>query len=92
MSLNIGCLEPGEKYEGSASQTAFGDACLPWNTPGLPLLFEDQNKWNHNYCRNSGGVDDIPICYIDESNFDECEIPRCEPIPNPGKELALFYI
>ena len=85
MSLNIGCLEPRVKYEGSASQTAFGDACLPWNTPGLPLLFEHQNKWNHNYCRNSGGVDDIPICYIDESNFDECEIPRCEPIPNPGK-------
>ena len=51
-----------------------------------------QDKWNHNYCRNSGGVDDIPICYIDESNFDECEIPRCEPISNPGKELALFDI
>ena len=90
MSSNIRCLEPREKYEGSASQTAFGDACLPWNTPGLLLLFEDQNNWNHNYCRNSGGVNDIPICYIDESNFDECDIPMCKTIPNQGKELALF--
>ena len=38
----IGCLNPREKYEGSANQTAVGDACLPWSTPGLPKLFEDQ--------------------------------------------------
>ena len=77
---DIGCIKPGEKYEGSASQTAIGGTCLSWSTPRLPELFEDQRNWNHNYCRNSGGVDDIPICYIDESNYDECEIPRCDKI------------
>ena len=35
-----------------------------------------QDEWNHNYCRNSGGVEDIPICYVDKSSYDECEIPR----------------
>ena len=86
-SQNIGCLKSGVRYEGSASQTANGDACLPWNTPGLPELFEDQRNWNHNYCRNSGGVDDIPICYIDESNYDECKIPNCEP-ERPEKSIC----
>ena len=76
-SQNIGCLKAGERYEGSASQTAFGDTCLPWNTPGLQILFEEQNTWNHNYCRNDGG--ETPICAIDESTVDECEIPMCEP-------------
>ena len=78
-SQDIGCLKQGEKYQGSASQTKFGEQCLPWNTPGLPQLFADQQNWNHNYCRNSGGgADDIPICYIDNSNYDECEVPICE--------------
>ena len=74
---DIGCIKPGEQYEGSASQTAFGDTCLPWNTPGLQVLFEEQNTWNHNYCRNDAG--ETPICAIDASTIDECEIPMCEP-------------
>ena len=77
-NTSIGCLNPSEKYEGSANQTAFGDACLPWSTPGLTKLFADQDKWNHNYCRNDGGFDDIPICYIDKFEYDECEIPSCD--------------
>ena len=92
MNLDIGCLKPREKYEGSASQTAVGNACIPWSTPGLPILLEDQDKWNHNYCRNSPGIDDIPICFINESDYDECEIPMCDPIPDPGKEFVLFDI
>ena len=75
---SISCLNHGEKYEGSANQTAFGDACLPWSTPGLPILFEGQDNWSHNYCRNSGGLDDIPICYVDKSTVEECEIPICD--------------
>jgi len=77
-SQDIGCLRQGKKYLGSASQTRFGEKCLHWNTPGLLQLFADQGDWNHNYCRNSGGgADDIPICYVDESNYDECEVPIC---------------
>merc|ERR1711971_606245 len=73
------CLKSGEKYNGSASQTINGDTCLPWNTPGVTQLFEDQNNWNHNYCRNSGGVNDIPICLVDKLNYEECNVPNCEP-------------
>jgi len=77
-NTSIGCLIPNKKYEGSANQTISGDACLPWSTPGLPRLFKDQDKWNHNYCRNSGDFDDIPICYVDKSTYDDCEIPSCD--------------
>ena len=77
-NTSIGCLNPSEKYEGSANQTASGNACLPWSTPGLPILLEGQDKWNHNYCRNSGGFDEIPFCYVDKSRYDECEIPICD--------------
>ena len=78
-SSSVECLKSGEKYTGSVSQTIDGNTCLPWNTPGLPQIFEDQNNWNHNYCRNSGGVNDIPICLVDESSYDECDVPYCEP-------------
>ena len=77
-NTSIGCLNPGEKYEGSANQTTSGNSCLPWSTPGLQRLFKDQDKWNHNYCRNSGGFDEIPFCYVDKSRYGECEIPICD--------------
>ena len=77
-NTSIGCLIPNKKYEGSANQTVSGNTCLPWSTPGLPRLFKDQDKWNHNYCRNSGGFDDNPICYVDKSTYDDCEIPICD--------------
>ena len=72
------CLQSGEKYFGSASQTVNGETCLPWNTPGLRQLFEGQNTWSHNYCRNNGGIDDTPICLVDETTYDECDVPNCE--------------
>merc|ERR1719228_314596 len=84
--MDFGCITKGKPYDGSASQTKYGEKCLPWNTPGLAQLFVDQGSWNHNYCRNGDGGgegDDIPICYIDESNYEECEIPLCESTFSP---------
>ena len=88
LQIDVGCLSPDKQYTGSASQSKFGEKCLPWNTPGLPQLFAEQKDWNHNYCRNNGGVneeDDNPICFIDESNYEECDIPLCPLDPRIPK-------
>ena len=57
----------------------------------MPEIFEDQRNWNHNYCRNGGGgPDDIPICAIDASTVDECEIPRCDR-QTPVRDTGLSF-
>ena len=48
--------------------------CLAWNTPGLQKIFEGQESWDHNFCRNPGGLEEGPICYIDEHNVDLCQV------------------
>ena len=78
-SNSVECFKSGEKYFGSASQTINGNTCLPWNTPGVSQLFEWQDNWTDNYCRNDGGMNDTPICLVDKSNYEECDIPKCEP-------------
>ena len=77
--IDIGCLdEPlGETYTGQATQTGNGDTCLSWKTPGLLELFPGQANWDHNYCRNPGGLEESPICFIDPENYDYCQIPEC---------------
>ena len=82
---SVECLKSGEKYFGSANQTIDGETCLPWNTPGLSQLFEDQNNWNHNYCRNNVSVDEIPICLVDESTYNECDVHNCDCL-KPGEK------
>ena len=37
----------------------------------------DQSTWNHNYCRNPGGLEETPVCYIDLQTYDACSIPKC---------------
>ncbi len=76
--LSIGCLRDptGSNYSGSAQRTESGDACLPWNTTGLPQIFDGQSQWNHSYCRNPGGLDERPLCFIDPETYDYCDIPR----------------
>ena len=31
-----------------------GQPCLAWDTPGLTKIFEGQETWTHNFCRNPG--------------------------------------
>ncbi len=77
--LNIGCMRDqiGTDYDGSAKKTEGGETCLPWNTTGLLQIFDGQSQWNHSYCRNPGGLDERPLCFIDSETYDYCSIPRC---------------
>jgi hypothetical protein len=85
---DIGCLNdpPGSEYQGQANRTQGGDLCLSWKSPGLLALFDDQGLWNHNYCRNQGGLEESPICFIDQENYDYCIIPQCNQKPRRDLE------
>ncbi len=68
-----------------------GQTCLSWNTPGLTPIFEGQDTWSHNFCRNPGGKEEGPICYVDEHNIDNCQIPKCGEI-SKRRDTALQYL
>ena len=53
-----------------------GHTCLAWNAPGLQKIFEGQESWDHNFCRNPGGLEEGPLCYIDEHNVDLCQVEQ----------------
>ena len=76
---DIGCLKDsvGAEYQGNATRTGNGEECLSWKTPGLIEIFPNQAQWDHNFCRNQDGVEESPICFVDNENYDYCDIPRC---------------
>ena len=79
----VACIENqsvGSDYQGNASRTASGEECLSWQTPGLSQLFPEQPKWDHNYCRNPGGLEEAPVCFVESQDgdiYDICDIPKC---------------
>lgn len=87
MNLNSGCvIGRGEDYKGAANTTASGLPCLPWDHPkvqeGLARRFTPQERsarlTGHNYCRNLGGNDRHPWCFVEgKGNSEYCAIPQC---------------
>ena len=66
---NEDCLKnsdpTGADYSGSLSISESGSTCLKWNDPSLSFqLWETQKYIQHNYCRNPGGEDEAPFCFI----------------------------
>ena len=78
---DIGCLTEGDNgadYNGIASKSANGQECLRWDSHGLEQLDPNQSNSSHNYCRNPGGEDFAPSCFINNEQPDYCEIPKCQ--------------
>ena len=84
----------GGNYDGTLDRDMHGFKCLDWDTPSdenpderlfetLGLTEDDdvnQLQWAHNYCRNPGGEDHSPFCFINTPNgtdYDYCEVPKC---------------
>ncbi|XP_015784668.1 tyrosine-protein kinase transmembrane receptor Ror isoform X2 [Tetranychus urticae] len=70
----------GENYRGTTSRTVTGVDCAPWHqqvfykTADYPELIG-----GHNYCRNPGGMESQPWCFIREPEMKKvyCDVPRC---------------
>ena len=77
----------GESYHGTANRGESGDSCVPWDTPELSFVLDDDKIPNlgplegNNFCRNPDG-DSSPWCIAPNGEFDYCDIPSCEEATN----------
>ncbi|XP_026679374.1 uncharacterized protein LOC103509181 [Diaphorina citri] len=84
-----GCIkDKGKDYKGNANVTRLGFNCLSWDNPSVLSALEYEVSENarkalltgHDHCRNPGGREDMPWCYI-LTNVgivkDYCDIPSC---------------
>jgi len=55
--------------------TASGKTCIPWIQSSLTYPYSELME---NYCRNPSQWRDVPWCFTDEDNVEECDIPECE--------------
>lgn len=57
--------EDGRDYRGIASRTSSKHECLPWNSQmAVKTADHPELIGGHNYCRNPGGVEVQPWCFV----------------------------
>ena len=76
--------EDGRDYRGVASRTVSNQECLPWNsqfTVGAAKTSEHPELiGGHNYCRNPGGIELQPWCFVGPASRPHrefCSLPKC---------------
>ncbi|XP_054714795.1 tyrosine-protein kinase transmembrane receptor ROR2-like [Uloborus diversus] len=73
---DVNCYEGrGEKYIGPVSHTVSSHECLSWR----PVPDFEELTSGHNFCRNPGGRETQPWCYISDPHMrrEVCDIPKC---------------
>ena len=87
--------EDGRDYRGIASHTTSKQECLPWNRQ-VAVKSSDHSELigGHNYCRNPGGVEIQPWCFVAGSEGPNsrprrefCSLPKCCKI-----YLTIFFL
>lgn len=77
--------DDGRDYRGVASRSASKQECLPWNRQtAIKTADHPELIGGHNYCRNPGGVEVQPWCFVagvDGPNSRQrrefCSLPKC---------------
>nr|CAD7594787.1 unnamed protein product [Timema genevievae] len=85
--LDIGCVAGvGQEYAGAANVTINGMPCIHWDleevVPYLRFKVSEAERTmsltGHNYCRNVGGTEGHPWCFVGPRGMMElCDIPTC---------------
>ncbi|XP_046446105.1 inactive tyrosine-protein kinase transmembrane receptor ROR1-like isoform X5 [Daphnia pulex] len=88
--------EDGRDYRGIASRTTSKQDCLPWNRQAA-VKSADHSELigGHNYCRNPGGVEVQPWCFVagvegpnSRPRREFCSLPKC----SMGYDINWLYI
>lgn len=76
--------EDGRDYRGLASRTVSKQECLPWNRQTvLKTTDHPELIGGHNYCRNPGGAELQPWCFVagvadgQRPRREFCSLPKC---------------
>ncbi|KAK0183194.1 hypothetical protein PV327_001259 [Microctonus hyperodae] len=71
----------GEDYRGKVNHSITGRPCVKWfHRFNLQISDKDGLGGGHSYCRNPGGQEPQPWCFVDANNKmpkEPCAIPKC---------------
>ncbi|XP_030383320.1 tyrosine-protein kinase transmembrane receptor Ror [Scaptodrosophila lebanonensis] len=72
--------EDGSSYRGITEVSSTGKTCLRWSWL-MKEISDFPELIGQNYCRNPGGVESSPWCFVDDTSFERiiepCNIPKC---------------
>lgn len=77
----------GNSYRGTQHITAKGHTCVYWSHQYYFKVTDFEELVGHNYCRNPGGAEDRPWCYVEmnqKMHRELCDIPQCGKLSNPS--------
>lgn len=69
--------EKGEFYRGTGARTVNGSTCLYWSQQIFLKTADYPELVGHNYCRNPGGLERSPWCYVQDFHKQYCDVPKC---------------
>ena len=71
----------GQSYRGATKTSITGLPCLRWSDQfNLQISDYPELTGRHSYCRNPGGKESQPWCYVYQNKRTQtefCNIPRC---------------
>ncbi|VEN42632.1 unnamed protein product [Callosobruchus maculatus] len=87
LSLGVGDLtvdkdekcfwDTGKLYRGNQDTTASGNKCIRWSHQFRIKPSDYSELAGHNYCRNPGGMEPEPFCFIEQNKREVCGISKC---------------
>nr|CAI5834444.1 unnamed protein product [Callosobruchus analis] len=69
--------DTGKLYRGDQDTTASGNTCIRWSHQFRIKPSDYPELAGHNYCRNPGGMEPEPFCFIEQNKREVCGISKC---------------